>query len=288
VTTDYIIKICKSIEATGAQVQSERTKATIGGVYRWAIRQRLVKANPTKDIGRRSPKVARERNPTDAGLTALWQATERADTKLSKAMKLIVKLGILCGQRRTEVCGARVSELRLEGDAPVWVIPGDVNKRGKIIEGRTKNGREQHVPLSPQAVGLFRQALSECGDGEFVFPADMSKVKIGKTPRTPHINGESVSMAMRRLREAAGVEDISIHDKRRAISNWLKDQGVSREVRDLILNHKDPSVTESSYSQSARMEKQVRQAMQMWSDHVWEITGQGVGASNVLVMPKRA
>jgi hypothetical protein len=53
-------------------------------------------------------------------------------------------------------------------------------------------------------------------------------------------------------------------------------------------NLKDPSVTESSYSQSARMEKQVRQALQMWADHVWEITGQSVGASNVVVMPKRA
>jgi integrase len=284
VTSDLIIKICKRIEATGAQVQSERAKATIGGVYRWAIRQRLVKANPTKGIGRRSPKVARERNPTDGELKALWQATGREDSKLSTAMRYIIQLGILCGQRRSEICGARVSELQLDGEAPVWVIPGDVNKRGKIIEGRTKNGREQHVPLSPQAVGLFRQALSECGDGEFVFPADLSKVKIGKEPRTPHINGESVSMAMRRLREAAGVEDISIHDFRRAISNWLKDQGVSREVRDLILNQKDPSVTESSYSQSSRMEKQVRQALEMWSNHVWEITGQGVGASNVVAM----
>ena len=59
---------------------------------------------------------------------------------------------------------------------------------------------------------------------------------------------------------------------------------MSREVRDLILNHKDSSVTESSYSQSARMEKQVRQALQMWSDHVWETTGQGVGASNVVAL----
>jgi hypothetical protein len=70
-------------------------------------------------------------------------------------------------------------------------------------------------------------------------------------------------------------------DMRRAVSNWLKDQGVSREVRDLILNHKDPSVTEAHYSQGARMERQVRQAFQIWSDHVWEITGQGTSASNV-------
>jgi hypothetical protein len=50
-------------------------------------------------------------------------------------------------------------------------------------------------------------------------------------------------MAMRRLLSVAGIDDISIHDMRRAASNWLKDQGVSLEVRDLILNHKNPSAT---------------------------------------------
>ena len=54
---------------------------------------------------------------------------------------------------------------------------------------------------------------------------------------------------------------------RRAISNWLKDQGVSREIRDLILNHKDPSVR-GHYSNTARREKQVRAALQAWADHV--------------------
>jgi intergrase/recombinase len=69
---------------------------------------------------------------------------------------------------------------------------------------------------------------------------------------------------------------------RRVISNWLKDQGVSREVRDLILNHKDNSVTEAHYSNSARMEKQVRAALQAWADNVWAITGQEVTADNVV------
>ena len=118
----------------------------------------------------------------------------------------------------------------------------------------------------------------------FVFPADLSKVKIGKDPRTPHIHGESVTMAMRRVRAEAGVDDVSIHDMRRAVTNWLKDQGVSREVRDLVLNHKDPSVTEAHYSSTARMEKQVRAALQAWADHVWAITGQSEAASNVVLM----
>jgi integrase len=230
----------------------------------------------------------RTRSPTDAELGALWAVVEGQTGKLSQAVRLIIQLAIITGQRRTEFAGARVSELHgLDTDVPVWVIPGDVNKRGKIIEGRTKNGREQRVPLSSQAATLFRKAVALSGGGEYVFPADLSKVKIGKDSRTPHIHGESVTMAMRRLRAAAGVEDISIHDMRRAVSNWLKDQGVSREVRDLILNHKDPSVTEAHYSNSARMEKQVRAALQAWADHVWSITGQSEATSNVVEM-KRA
>src|SRR5262249_4161922 len=99
VTSDDIVKICKRIEATGAQVQSERTKATIGGVYRWAMRQRLAKANPCAGIGRRSHKVARARTPTDAELCALWNATESNETKLSTSMRLIIQLAIVTGQR---------------------------------------------------------------------------------------------------------------------------------------------------------------------------------------------
>jgi integrase len=150
----------------------------------------------------------------------------------------------------------------------MWVIPGDVNKRGKVIEGRTKNGLTQTLPLSKQAAALFKEAIEKCAAGDQIFPADLSRVKAGKKSRLPHIHGESVTMAMRRLREDMELEDISIHDMRRGVSNWLKNEGVSREVRDLILNHKDQSVTEKSYTQNARMEKQVRAALQAWADHV--------------------
>jgi integrase len=282
VTADHVVNICKAIEASGASVQSQNAKTAIGGVYRWGVRQRVVKANPCAGIGRRSPLVARTRAPTDGELVTLWNAAENRKGGLSEAMALIVQLAVLTAQRRTEVAGARISELQgLETDAPVWIIPGDINKRGKIIEGRTKNGREQRVPLSRQAAELFRRAVALSNSGEYVFPGDKSKVKIGKAPRMPHVHSGSVTHAMRRLREAAGVDDLSLHDMRRAVSTWLKDQDVSREVRDLVLNHKDGSVTEAHYSSAARMEKQVRAALQAWADHVWGIIGQAEQPDNV-------
>lgn len=91
----------------------------------------------------------------------------------------------------------------------------------------------------------------------------------------------SVTMAMRRLRAIAGVDDVSVHDMRRAISNWMKDQGIGREVRDLALNHLDASVDARHYSGSARMEKQVRAAMQAWGDHLSQIIGDGQAAPPV-------
>lgn len=329
VTADHVVGICKSIERGDARVQADRTKSAIGGVYRWAMRQRLAKVNPARGIGRRAPVVARDRTPTDKELAALWDAAAKRirepgkgsgpvrlrkdgkphkvgqNHKSAQSVGLIVQLAMLTGQRRTEVAGARMSELHgLDTDAPMWIISGDVNKRGKIIQGRTKNGREQRVPLSWQAAELFRMAIAiteeraardaergmvdaPSSKGDWVFPADVSRQRKSKALRTSHINGESVSKAMRAIRDSVKVDgvdvsDIGLHDFRRSISSWLKDQGVSREIRDLVLNHLDPSVDGRHYSQEARMEKQVREALVAWADHLWRVTGQAKPVDNVV------
>lgn len=276
VTRAHVLAICQRIEARAKAkgkrtgVQSQRTKTTISGAYSWAVGEGLVPENPCIGIARRSVTVARTRNPSSAELAALWTTAATPKGKLSRSISLIIRIAIVTGQRRDEIAGCRVAELvELDGVAPLWVIPGDTNIRGKIIEGRTKNGREQRLPLSPQAVALFKEALADCSGGsEFLFPADDTKIADGRPLRAPHIHGDSVTMAMRRLRAAAGVDDVSIHDMRRAISNWMKDQGIGREVRDLALNHLDPSVDARHYSGAARMEVQVRAAMHAWADHI--------------------
>jgi integrase len=302
VTGQDVLAICRKAEKKDNFALSNMLKSIIGGVYRYGRNQGLSDNNPCLGIGRRGPKVARDRNPSSDEIAALWNAIDymppqegdddKRAAQLSPAMKLIIKLGIVTAQRRTEVAGVQRTELiDLDGTDARWVIPGDVNKRGKIIEGRTKNGREQIVPLSPLAVSLFKQALAECADKVHVFPADTTKVKDGKDPRLPHIHGESVSKAVRRLRTHAGVDDVTIHDMRRAIGNYLKNQGIGKEVRDLVLNHADGSVDGQHYSQEARMLKQVRSALELWSRHVEHVVAgeedEGGQGSNVYAM-KRA
>jgi integrase len=130
-----------------------------------------------------------------------------------------------------------------------------------------KNKKQQTVPLSRQAVVRFRQAIELADGNKFVFPAETKHLSSGANPRTPHIHGESVSKALRRLRSQYGIDDITLHDLRRSISTWLGDNGTRPDVIDLILNHQPRDVTRRHYNLST-MQDLVRTALQVWADHV--------------------
>ena len=142
-----------------------------------------------------------------------------------------------------------------------------------------KNGTEQRVYLSRQAGDLFKAARDTCSVGDYFFPANTAHVKSGKT-RLPHVHGDSVTQAVGRFCKAEGIVDLTIHDMRRAIGNFLKDAGYGREVRDLVLHHKDTSVDGTHYSNTARMETQCREAWQLWADHAEGVcAGHGDGGN---------
>lgn len=164
----------------------------------------------------------------------------------------------------------------MDSDTPTWIIAGDELKAGKLIKpGRMKNGSEQRIYLSKQAAALFNEALKSCRVGDYVFPADSNRVKEGITTRLPHLHGESVTKAVRRL---TGEEGITTHDLRRAVGKYLKNAGYGKEIRDLMLSHKDNSVDAIHYTADAKMEAQCREAWQAWADHVMKLVETGRAA----------
>lgn len=277
VTGDHIVAICKRIEQGGAVLQADKVKAYIGGTYRYGMGQRYVGFNPTAGVARRAEKSVRDRAPSDEEVAALWLGPDQPRIHMTEAMRDCIRLCILTGQRRGEVAGARVEEFEdLDGDEPKWTIPGHRVVRGRLIRGRVKNGREQVVRLSKQAAALAKSAIvKHATEDGYLFPP-RAKAK------QPHVDPHSVSKAFARLVEFCDLEDLVLHDMRSALGNWCKNAGIGREVRDILLNHKDDSVDGVHYSAGARMEVQAREAWQAWADHVSEITGDGdVVASNV-------
>jgi integrase len=211
----------------------------------------------------------------DAELRKLWIAIDKPDFPATEPLRLILKLAILTGQRNTEVCGARKSELRLDVANPRWVIAGARMKR--------KN-EDQVVYLSKQAAQLFSQAMKLSGDKTFVFPGATQGRRKGEW-RQDHIAQESVSRAMASLCKVAGVENVHLHDMRKAITSWLAERGERPDILDMILHHGSKNVTTTHYN-FATMEKLLRAAWQAWADHVERIAREGSGAE-VVPMPAK-
>ena len=271
VTADMVAWTLDEIEGRGALVHADRVRSAIGSTFKWAVKRRRgdVLTDPTVGLGKRAPSIARARVLDDTELAILWNGIGDPSSPLSESMQLIVKLAILTGQRRAEVCGATRTELTLDNTNPVWTIPGDKKQDGKIIPGRMKNRLEHVVPLSTQSVELWRKAIQLAGEAEYVFPARGNRKSIQEAGCL-HIRPHSVSQAMRRLSAAVAVEDVHLHDMRRSIATWCGDNGVRPDVIERILSHKPRDVTRRHYN-FAGMDELVRDALQAWADHIWSL-----------------
>lgn len=107
ITADDVHNVCVKIKARGSDTQAQRTKTTIGGVFAWGKRERFVTENPARAVAnQQSRRSVRTCTPSDDELTSLWQSLDKP-SRLTLAMKLIIRLAILTGQRRSEVAGTR-------------------------------------------------------------------------------------------------------------------------------------------------------------------------------------
>lgn len=121
--------------------------------------------------------------------------------------------------------GARKSELLRAQWADVdWT-------RAELRLPETKAGRVHYIPLSPPAVALLRD-LPQAEGNPFILP--------GKLPGAHLVN---ISKPWGRVRTAAGVEDVRLHDLRRTVGSWLAQSGNSLHLIGRVLNHSNQSTT---------------------------------------------
>ena len=284
VTPSEVAMVISAIaDGRGSTRQADATKSAIGAVYKWAKPRwpHLYPSDPTRDLGRRSHNVPRDRILSAKELSTLLHALSDAEAPISRSMRLIFKIALLTGKRRTEVCGARKSELSLDGTNPIWVIPGDTKiKRGTVTRGRSKNGIEQIVRLSPQAVILFREALELAPDPEppaqprpFIFPAKPALAIHSQPRKIPHIRGDAVTTAMHRLRDHCGLADEpTTHDLRRTFATWLGNNRTHATVIEIVLGHVGDTTARRHYDHSL-LEDDTRAAWCAWADYIDQLSG---------------
>lgn len=111
---------------------------------------------PTRSETAATGLSVRDRVLTAEEIGLFWNGLDKAE--ISEPLRLIFRLALLTGQRRSEVAGMRKCEIN--HDDKLWILPGDKLENGKTIHSRTKNRREHMVPLTVAAMDVVSRAIA--------------------------------------------------------------------------------------------------------------------------------
>lgn len=170
--------------------------------------------NPAADIDR-FKEQKRDRWITPEELPRLAQAINEEP---NQSARFALWLYLLTGARKSEVLRARWKDVSFE--------------RAELRLSDTKAGRVHYVPLSSPALALLKEIPRQEGN-PFILPG----LKTGA-----HL--VNVAKPWNRVRKAAGVEDVRLHDLRRTVGSWLAQSGNSLHLIGRVLNHSNASTTQ--------------------------------------------
>jgi integrase len=185
-------------------------------MFNWASVATLVPdayKNPTKGIVF-FPRLRRRRFITRAEMPRFLQAVEYEENEFARHA---VWLLLLTGVRLKELLRAKWEDID-------WDLK-------TLFVGLTKNGEPLLVPLSDAAIDRLQKILR--------LPYNRHII-CGAKPGKPMAGLRKVWL---RIRTAARMPDLRIHDVRRTVGSWLVQDGRSLHLVGAVLNHQDTKTT---------------------------------------------
>lgn len=198
----------------------------------WGYRPR--NSNPCKEV-HKYPERAKERYLSPAEFAALGDALDKADRGclyveeggkprlrlVGKSAVAAIRLMILTGARRGEILG-----LRWE-----WIDW----KAGHVSLPDSKTGKKR-ILLNPAALAILDGlSMPENGKGYVI------RGGAGNDPETPLVN---IKDSWGAIRQAAGLQDVRIHDLRHSFASVMVSAGMSLPMIGALLGHTDAKTTQ--------------------------------------------
>ena len=167
--------------------------------------------------------------------------------ELNETIRDYVLLSLLTGARKSNVLQMRWQQINW--DRNVWIIP------------RTKNGKPQDVPLSPQALAVLDRR-KQSTKSEWVFPGSGRTGHLVEaksawkrithliwcptcgTPQQPNEKclRDGCEADLRKIKSP--LTDLRLHDLRRSLGSWEAATGATLPIIGKSLGHRSPAATQ--------------------------------------------
>lgn len=170
-------------------------------------------SNPSRDI----PQFKEQKRDRWVTPEELPKLAECINKESNVSGRNALWLYLLTGLRRDELLNAKWEDID-------W-------QRKELRLADTKAGRVHYAPLIEPAIALLQEMPKDSGN-PYILPGHRTGQHL--------VNIEKI---WRRVREAAGVEDVRLHDLRRTVGSWLAQSGNSLHLIGRVLNHSSQSTT---------------------------------------------
>jgi integrase len=196
-------------------IAANRVLSLLSKIWNWAEEFGLVPEgtpNPCRRI-RKNRETSRSRFVSREEMPRLLEAIAAEKDPWARGALLLY---VLIGGRKHEILNLKWADVDLE--------------REELVFRNTKSGRDHTLPLSRAAVDLLRSIPTQKGFEDFVFPGL-------RGPR------KDIRRQWERVKIAANLPDLTIHDLRRTLGSWLAASGRSLHLIGAILNHRNQQTT---------------------------------------------
>jgi integrase len=247
ITPRVLLDALRKIEAAGKQETARRAKIKAGQVFRYAILEGKVDADPTAALRGAVKRVKHKHHAAITDPAKIGQLLRDIDGFTGQPVTYAaLKLAPLVFVRPGELRGAEWSEFDLDG--AMWRIPG----------ARMKMRVDHLVPLSTQAIAVLRDLQPLTGGGRYVFPS----LRGASRPMSEN----TVNIALRSL--GYDGDTMTGHGFRAMASSRLNEMGWDERAIERQLAHAEPNEVKGAYNYAAKYLEDRKRMMQAWADYL--------------------
>ena len=245
ITTRDVTLFLREI-AERAPVMANRVQSLMFQMLRFGAEVGLLDSAPSTPLRKAGGKEkSRDRVLADAELKQLFERLPGA--RMTPAVQCAIRILAFTGARRGEIAQARWSDV----GSDLWVIPASASK----------TGHPHSFPITDAVRAEFDKLRRISGESIFVMPSPA-----GNQSLDPH----AITTAMRRSLKHFGIGEATVHDLRRTVRTGMTGLGISDDIAERTIGHVVGTRIQRTYDVHDR-EKERRDALQKWADHVMAV-----------------